>query len=77
MVRSTLPEGPIRMDEIDTSGGLVSLCAWCKRARDRDNIWREVEDYSETDSRVTFSHAICPDCARKIDSRTADDSGSS
>jgi DNA-binding response OmpR family regulator len=46
--------------------GLLPICAWCKKIRDDQNYWLQVEDYLCEHADVRFSHGICPDCARSF-----------
>ncbi|BBO90177.1 response regulator [Desulfosarcina ovata] len=46
--------------------GMLPICAACKRIRDDNGYWTEIEAYIETHSDAEFSHGICPDCARKL-----------
>jgi GAF domain-containing protein len=48
---------------IQTLGQLLPICAWCKKVREDDGYWSEVEDYVANHSDATFSHGICPGCA--------------
>lgn len=43
-------------------GGLLPICAWCKKVRDDQDYWQEVETYVASHSEARFSHGICPDC---------------
>ncbi|MCH7764456.1 MAG: PAS domain S-box protein [Candidatus Marinimicrobia bacterium] len=52
-------------DKIDTMSGLIPICAWCKKVRDDQGYWNEVEAYVEAHSKAEFSHGICPNCAKK------------
>jgi sigma-B regulation protein RsbU (phosphoserine phosphatase) len=45
--------------------GLLPMCAWCKKIRDDQNYWQEVECYVAEHSEARFSHGICPDCMAK------------
>ena len=45
--------------------GMLPICAYCKRVRDDQDYWREVESYFKAHSPVEFSHAICPACVTK------------
>jgi DNA-binding response OmpR family regulator len=47
--------------------GLLPICAWCKRIRDDQNYWQEVEKYVAVHSEVRFTHGICPDCKAKAE----------
>jgi len=47
-------------------GGLLPICASCKRIRDDDGRWHRLETFITAHSRAEFSHGICPDCAEKL-----------
>lgn len=53
------------MSEIKTLKGLVPICASCKKIRDDDGYWQEVEAYLSEHATVEFSHGMCPDCMGK------------
>lgn len=53
------------LDEIHVLKGLVPICAGCKRIRNDDGYWQEVETYIANRSEVEFSHGMCPDCLAK------------
>ena len=44
--------------------GLLPICSYCKKIRDDQNYWQQVESYVERHAEVQFSHSICPDCYR-------------
>ncbi len=46
--------------------GLLPICSYCKRIRNDQDYWRQVEDYISEHTEVTFSHGICPDCYEKL-----------
>jgi sigma-B regulation protein RsbU (phosphoserine phosphatase) len=45
--------------------GLLPICSYCKRIRDDQNYWQQVESYITVHSGVQFSHSYCPDCFEK------------
>ena len=45
--------------------GLLPICSYCKRIRDDQNYWQQVESYISVHSGVQFSHSFCPDCYEK------------
>jgi sigma-B regulation protein RsbU (phosphoserine phosphatase) len=45
--------------------GLLPICSYCKRIRDDQNYWQQVESYISVHSGVQFSHSYCPDCFEK------------
>jgi sigma-B regulation protein RsbU (phosphoserine phosphatase) len=44
---------------------LLPICSYCKRIRDDQNYWQQVESYITVHSGVQFSHGFCPDCYNK------------
>ena len=42
--------------------GLLPICAGCKKVRDDNGFWQQVERYIADHSEATFSHGLCPDC---------------
>ncbi len=46
--------------------GLLPICAACKRIRDDEGYWHQVEVYIRDHSNVEFSHGLCPECAKKL-----------
>jgi hypothetical protein len=45
--------------------GLLPICAWCKKIRDDQGYWKEVETYISQHSEAEFTHGICPACKEK------------
>jgi PAS domain S-box-containing protein len=50
---------------IRTLRGLVPICAWCKKIRNDQGYWEQLELYLKNHSEADFTHGMCPDCARK------------
>ncbi len=51
--------------EVRVLEGLLPVCSFCKKIRDRDETWYPMEKYIADHSRADFTHSVCPDCARK------------
>ena len=51
---------------IKTLRGLLPICASCKKIRDDQGYWTQVEVYVHDHSEAEFSHGICPECARRL-----------
>lgn len=45
--------------------GILPICSYCKKIRDDQNYWRQLEVYLSAHSRAQFSHGICPECYDK------------
>ncbi len=60
------------LDNVQLLRGLLPICAWCKRVRDDDGYWGQIEMYIDKHSEAEFSHGICPECREKQhDEKTA------
>jgi hypothetical protein len=56
----------VRQDrEIQVLEGLLPICSFCKRIRDEQGEWRQLETYIAARSLARFSHTFCRDCGRR------------
>lgn len=51
---------------IRTLRGIIPICAACKKIRDDQGIWNQIESYIRDHSDADFSHSICPECSKKL-----------
>lgn len=51
---------------VKTLKGLLPICARCKKIRDDQGYWNQLEIYIEAHSDAAFTHGICPDCKTKV-----------
>lgn len=42
--------------------GIVPICMHCKKIRNDENYWQQVEEYVAEHTDADFSHSICPEC---------------
>ncbi|MEM1180802.1 MAG: two-component regulator propeller domain-containing protein [Acidobacteriota bacterium] len=49
--------------ELKVLGGLLPICSVCKKIRDDDGYWQQIERYVDQHSEAVFSHGLCPSCA--------------
>jgi len=54
------------MAQIKTLRGIVPICANCKKIRDDQGFWNQVEAYVSAHSEAQFTHGLCPDCIRQL-----------
>lgn len=54
------------ISEIHRLRGILPICAACKKIRDDNGYWHQVEVYIRDHSEADFSHSICPDCMKKL-----------
>ena len=52
------------LTRVKTLTGLLPICAHCKRVREDDGYWSEVESFFSRHSDASFSHGICPNCLK-------------
>lgn len=58
-----LSEALSRISELE---GILPICASCKKIRDENGQWQQVETYIGRHSKAEFSHGCCPDCMREL-----------
>jgi len=54
------------LSEVRTLQGLIPICAHCKKIRDDEGFWGQMETYIQSRTEALFSHGICPDCVAEI-----------
>ena len=54
------------LSELSVLQGILPICSHCKRIRNEDGQWSQVEVYVRRHSEADFSHGICPDCEHKF-----------
>jgi hypothetical protein len=63
------------LDEIETLRGIIPICANCKKIRDDNGYWNQIEKYIMDHSEAYFSHSLCPDCIKQLYPELEDDAG--
>ncbi|MGE5343797.1 MAG: response regulator [Candidatus Omnitrophota bacterium] len=53
-------------EKIKTLSGLIPICSNCKKVRNDDGYWQEVEDYVASHTEAGFTHGICNDCMKEL-----------
>jgi PAS domain-containing protein len=51
--------------QVRTLRGLIPICAWCKKIRNDQGYWEQLELYLTNHSEADFTHGMCPACARE------------
>ncbi len=54
------------LSNIKTLKTLLPICSGCKKVRDDDGYWSQVETYISKHTDTEFSHSLCPDCLAKL-----------
>ena len=45
---------------------MLPICSYCKKVRDDNNYWEQVETYIGQRTGTDFSHSVCPDCYENV-----------
>ena len=45
---------------------LMPICSYCKKIRDDQNYWQQIEGYINERTGSEFSHSVCPDCYTRV-----------
>ncbi|MGO9614389.1 MAG: PAS domain S-box protein [Dissulfurispiraceae bacterium] len=61
------------LQNIKTLKGLLPICAWCRKIRDDNGYWKEVEHYIREHSDASFTHGICPECLKRVNFQSKND----
>jgi PAS domain S-box-containing protein len=48
--------------EVRTLREFLPICSYCKKVRDDQNFWSQIENYISRHTQTQFSHSICPEC---------------
>ena len=61
------------LSEVKILRGFIPICAACKKIRDDQGYWQQLETYIQNRSEALFSHSICKECMKKLYPEFADD----
>lgn len=50
------------LENVKTLSGFLPICSHCKKIRNDEGYWQQVETYVTQHTGALFSHGICPDC---------------
>ncbi len=61
-----ISELQMAMDEVKKLSGFLPICSSCKKIRDDEGYWNQIESYIRDHSEAEFSHGVCPECVKKL-----------
>jgi PAS domain S-box-containing protein len=64
-LRETLAERDAALERVQLLSGLLPICAACKKIRDGEGNWHQLESYISQHSQAKFSHGMCPACGKE------------
>lgn len=53
------------LDRVKQLEGIIPICSYCKKIRDNQDSWNQLEQYITDHSEARFSHGVCPECTKK------------
>jgi K+-sensing histidine kinase KdpD len=65
-LRATRHRAEEALAEVGTLTGLLPICAGCKKIKDKEGHWQQLEDYISSHSEAEFSHGFCEECFRRL-----------
>ena len=54
------------LTRIKTLHGLIPICSECKKIRDDQGYWNQIEGYIKEHSEAEFTHSLCPECGERL-----------
>jgi len=51
--------------ELEVIRGMLPICSYCKKIRDDQGYWEEMESFFYSYSRLEFERGVCPDCTKR------------
>ncbi len=54
------------LDDVKKLKRLLPICMYCKRIRDDQDYWHQIEEFIHEETGTDFSHGICPGCMEKV-----------
>jgi hypothetical protein len=52
-------------ERVQVLEGILPICAFCKKIRQEDGTWEQIEVYISKRSKAQFSHGFCEVCGRE------------
>jgi hypothetical protein len=54
------------LSEIKVLRGILPICSNCKKIRNDEGFWEQVDEYVSDHSEADFTHSMCPDCIQTL-----------
>ncbi len=54
------------LDKVKVLSGFLPICCSCKKIRDDEGYWQQVEKFVQDRTNALFTHGICPDCTVEL-----------
>jgi YesN/AraC family two-component response regulator len=53
------------LDKVKLLSGMLPICATCKKIKNDNGYWQQIEAYIRDHSDAEFSHGFCPECSKR------------
>jgi PAS domain-containing protein len=54
------------LERVRSLEGIIPICSYCKKVRNDQQYWLQVEHYISERTQAKFSHGICPECRARV-----------
>jgi DNA-binding response OmpR family regulator len=54
------------LSQVKQLQGILPICSHCKKIRNDQDYWQQVDSYISAHTEVKFSHGVCPSCYEAI-----------
>lgn len=54
------------LDKVQVLSGFLPICCSCKKIRDDEGYWQQVEKFVQDRTSARFTHGFCPDCVIEL-----------
>ena len=54
------------LEKVQVLSGMLPICSACKKIRNDEGYWQQVEQFVETHTGARFTHGLCPECGIKL-----------
>ncbi|MBD3167448.1 GAF domain-containing protein [bacterium] len=71
-LRDTVRDLKATLDEVHTLRGIIPICSRCKKIRNDEGYYQELETYLLQHSDVMFTHGLCEECVKYYDDDDTD-----
>jgi hypothetical protein len=66
IVGNTISRLEEALQNVKTLSGFLPICSNCKKIRDDEGYWQQIEEYIMSHSEADFTHGICNECVKKL-----------
>jgi HAMP domain-containing protein len=54
------------LEKVQVLSGMLPICSACKKIRNDEGYWQQVEQFVEMHTSARFTHGLCPECGIKL-----------